>query len=818
MKNRIRAVLSMMFTGILSAGAPDKPVLQYLFPPDGAEWVAPESPVIVRFENCGPDQIEKKDLFFSEGSRSGRINGHVIVSDDDRTLIFQPDAPYIDGESVTVRLHAKMKGARTAFLDTVIQFDVSVPAGPVQKIQKVNVTRNRPLSNGTYEVNEDNVVILNGVSVPSDFPYINVSIDNNPDPGYIFCTFTGSRNYDLILDEHGNPVFYWIVPDDRRDFMVQETGVLTMIVRSGFGGGGYIALDNTYTVVDTFFAPPGYEIDEHELLVLANGHYLVTAMDSRIVDMSQLVPGGKRNARVTGYHLIEMDAHDNPVFIWRCWDHYQITDAEYVDLTQSNIDYLHMNSIAVDLDGNYLVNPKLLNEITKINSQTGDIIWRLGGKQNQFETIDFDDFVYMQHAIRVLDNGNYTIFDNGNYHNPPYSRALEFRVDEKAMTVTKVWEFRNSPDRYSPYKGNVQRLPNGNTLINWALTYYPKLTEVTPNGEKVFEMNFDKPVECYRVFKFPWQGKAAVPFLVIESRSDQVILLFNKFGDTDVKNYRIYGDVHPNPTRFLGSATQPYMVVPPEDLQDGSRYYFCVTAVNSAGEESGTSNEENTRVNFVPPNTNLLLNGGFQNQISPWKLTVTGTAEAAAGITGEGVLIDIANGGSELTDIVLSQSGLQLYRGQSYRFEFDARAEESRILDVKVESAGQSTDYSRMGSIYIRTRTEHFAFSFNMQDPTDDNARLAFHTGGDASNVIIDNVSLVRLSGTGIAEKESDGQITGYRLDELYPNPANPVTHVRFSLPEESGFNSTLLTFSDGVCLRSSAARSLQDSMTGPSM
>ena len=37
---------------------------------------------------------------------------------------------------------------------------------------------------------------------------------------------------------------------------------------------------------------------------------------------------------------------------------------------------------------------------------------------------------------------------------------------------------------------NVQRLPNGNTLINRAIPNLPKLTEVLPNYNKVFEMNF----------------------------------------------------------------------------------------------------------------------------------------------------------------------------------------------------------------------------------------------------------------------------------------------------------------------------------------
>jgi hypothetical protein len=52
--------------------------------------------------------------------------------------------------------------------------------------------------------------------------------------------------------------------------------------------------------------------------------------------------------------------------------------------------------------------------------------------------------------------------------------------------------------------------------------------------------------------------------------------------------------------------------------------------------------------------------------------------------------------------------------------------------------------------------------------------------------VIIDNVSLERISVTDDAGRASDYRPDPYSLSELYPNPANPVAHVRLSLPEES--------------------------------
>ena len=54
-------------------------------------------------------------------------------------------------------------------------------------------------------------------------------------------------------------------------------------------------------------------------------------------------------------------------------------------LAATIIDYCHTNAIEQDNDGNILISSRNMDEITKINRITGQIIWRLGGKNNQFE-------------------------------------------------------------------------------------------------------------------------------------------------------------------------------------------------------------------------------------------------------------------------------------------------------------------------------------------------------------------------------------------------------------------------------------------------
>jgi hypothetical protein len=304
----------------------------------------------------------------------------------------------------------------------------------------------------------------------------------------------------MILNDAGVPRFYRKMDGWCTDFKRQSGGLLTYFDTFR---GKYFAMDSTYAVVDSFFCGNGYATDLHELRILPDGHALLLGLDPELVDMSLIVPGGNPGATVTGIILQELDRNKTVVFQWRSWDHFQITDATHEDLTAARIDYVHANAIELDTDGNILLSSRHMDEITKINRATGDIMWRMGGAHNQFSFVNDSIPFSHQHAIRVLGNGNLTLFDNGNFHTPQFSRAVEYKLDEAAKSASLVWQYRNTPDTYGGAMGYVQRLPNGHTLIGWG-TANPSVIEVAPDGSKVFELNFDTGVYSYRAYRYEW--------------------------------------------------------------------------------------------------------------------------------------------------------------------------------------------------------------------------------------------------------------------------------------------------------------------------
>jgi hypothetical protein len=752
----------------------------YLSPVPGAEYVSPQTRFfLVRFEAVSPNDITNLPTFIDvTGAASGSHPGQIKVASDDRTVIFEVSSDFSSNEFVTVTLTPAVDPCVPAVVEPYqYQFMVSGPmpsAGALPQVpsngsaagEQVVVTQAMPETEWEVpstadeamkaedEVSvtalDESVIMPNGVSVPSNFPLINITINDNPDSGYIFLDNRtgGSNSYNVIFDNTGSPIWYWQRDDERRDMKVQHNGVLTMLARSP---NRFIGLDTHYREITSYWAVNGYSTDEHELQVLEDGRYLLIGLRTNSVDMSQYVSGGNPNAAVRETVIQEFTPGGELIFQWRAWDNFDIRDVHLDDVLGGFIRFPHMNAIDIDEDGHILLSSRHISEVTKINRDTGEIIWRLSGipKNNDFTYVNDDELQgpRNQHAIRYTGSGRYLMFDNGDLHSPQVSRGVEYELDLDAMTATVIWQFPETPTTsiYSHYMANTQRLPNGNTLINWAIGSLPKLTEVRPDGTKAFEMNWVDGYEAYRVWRCPWQGMALKPNLVVEPSFDNLTLIFNKFGDPNVAYYRIYGGTTPQPTTVLATSTSTLKRLS-EGLVNGLLYYFRVTAVDIHGTESDFSNEESAVVTFTEPGQNMVSNGDFCQEKASWIWEVSSAASAVWNIESGVSHFDITSGGIVLPDVQLRQAGIRLVRGKQYVFEFDAWSALPRIIEAKVgQDESPWTNYSKIGYSSITPNPTHFRYPFTMQDASDYNTRVVINTGTSDFDVYIDNISLITV-------------------------------------------------------------------------
>jgi Carbohydrate binding domain len=205
--------------------------------------------------------------------------------------------------------------------------------------------------------------------------------------------------------------------------------------------------------------------------------------------------------------------------------------------------------------------------------------------------------------------------------------------------------------------------------------------------------------------------------------------------------YRIYGGTSPQPTNLL--ATSGLTLKQLSNLQNGSTYYFRVTAVNKQGIEGPYSNEENTTVNIIKPGQNMIQNGDFSQGTASWVWTLSGGATAAWAIESGVSHFYITNGTATPANIQLKQTGKPIVQGDKYVFEFDAWSAQPRYVEAKVaQDAAPNQNYSGAVSTYLTPVHNHYRYVFTMTAATDLNASVFFNLGGSSYGVYLDNVSL----------------------------------------------------------------------------
>jgi hypothetical protein len=403
-----------------------------------------------------------------------------------------------------------------------------------------------------------------GAGLPANFPIITTHIyDSNAiGEGYIYLTVAsqveGVGFYLMIVNNDGTPVWYKELPDDYAyDFKLQSNGLPTyaqLLNHHSYAAGGdavHMVMDKDFAEIDSFQMGNGYIAGPYDFQWLPNGHALLFGYYMTQADLSNLVPGGYPNALVSGGVIQELDAERNVILQWRTWDHYSFEDYSWSTCSASAIiSEFHLNSLNMDVDGHIIIaTPEW---IKKINRQTGEIIWHLGGDENEFTFVGIDPEEaaghFGGHAFYRLNNGNFLIYDNSSLDGTRSSQVHEYKLDEDNKTAEHVWSYIPDPGIYGFHGGNAQRLPNSNTFIGWGQDGSrdgPVCTEVTPEGEKVFELFFGDPnVESYRAYRFG---------LLKNIKGVSIIRQFLGIGDNRFKDSKVDTGITIRINGFTGS-------------------------------------------------------------------------------------------------------------------------------------------------------------------------------------------------------------------------------------------------------------------------
>jgi hypothetical protein len=495
---------------------------QYINPKPNSTYRNTTTSIILRNGSFIDKNSLDPNYISIQGTVSGSHASSIILSDDNKTILIYPTTSFVEGEQVDIFVSdgfRKQSGEIIHGVSFSFQTHPHYSPSDLQSIKDALTACSDFVTSLSSESQESGIreqcylpeynIYSSGAEWEGDIFFYNFRL-NNP-----ICYAR------TIMNNQGDSIYGGFSNKQGLDFKINYNGYLTYYNELD---SSFLMADSTYTVVKEFFMDNGYFPDSHEFLVFPNGHSFMFCYDVHPnIDLSQY--GGSDSADVTGLVIQELDASNNVIFEWSSWDHFEIDDMVYWQpITGDQVDYVHGNSMELDFDGNLLLSSRHLSEITKIDLSTGDIIWRMGGENNQFTFInDPDTSVYFsgQHDFRRLDNGNYTMFNNANKMQEEASTVKEYVLDQDAKTATLVWSYKhpqvNGHNVFSDAMGSAQRLPNGNTFINYGLVLdvaqpFPRFTEVDSAGNIVWEVNYIEDSAnyySYRAYKFIWERCAS---------------------------------------------------------------------------------------------------------------------------------------------------------------------------------------------------------------------------------------------------------------------------------------------------------------------
>lgn len=260
----------------------------------------------------------------------------------------------------------------------------------------------------------------------------------------------------------------------------------------------------------------GY-VFHHNVTEKPDGNFLLTVTKNGSTDLT--------GATTTEDCVIEINRLSGSII--NEWDLKESLDEKRNVMLNNNSDWIHINSVIYDSFDNTIIISGRHQGVVKL-TYDNRVKWILGphlgwGKNRRGEDLnkylltplDKDGSVisdslivqgytnhqnfewnWYQHSSILIPNGNIMMFDNGDvrnftyFVNTIYSRAVEYKINDKNMTVQQIWTYgkERQLETFSRVLSNVQYLQNSNHIL-----FCPGYNVLNDdgNGGKVIEIDYN---------------------------------------------------------------------------------------------------------------------------------------------------------------------------------------------------------------------------------------------------------------------------------------------------------------------------------------
>ena len=397
------------------------------------------------------------------GKRPATVGNAVVTANPHNVLSAIVLVAVDDGDSVAVVVQRA---------DSLLSVDTSAAVAANQGPTVIPVLGLRPSTTymirpiawaGEQVTRAEHVVQFTTGDLPADIPSYSAR-GSDPSRGFVIFA-TGP--YAIAIDNSGRVVWYrrfsgsaglaFVAQADGRYYARPTTTDPSDLEH-------WTELDALGNIVRTLPCDDGLVSRPHDLIVRADGSYWLMCDDTREVDLSG--DGGVASAKVTGTAIQHLSRDGRVLFQWSPFDHLKVTDLDPSLRGGSNVNWTHGNALDIDAEGNIMISFRNLEEITRINSTTGSVISRLGGRKNQFSLEDSPNPPFaQQHSARFISANEIILLDN--VGNPGETRAERYAVDRSTMTARLTASYGSAPGVVTAIGGSVQSLLGGRVLVSF---------------------------------------------------------------------------------------------------------------------------------------------------------------------------------------------------------------------------------------------------------------------------------------------------------------------------------------------------------------
>jgi hypothetical protein len=326
----------------------------------------------------------------------------------------------------------------------------------------------------------------------------------------------------------------------------------------------------------------GLQTLHHEPSITPWGTYIsMSAHGREILDYPSSVTdpqAPRKPTMVMGDKIVEFNADGKVVWEWDAFEHLDPYLLHYhtfqpywaVRGYPGYADWTHGNGITFDAERDLVIASfKHLDALVAIDRKTKDIRWIFGdpkGWPEKYQSrilkpIGLTRYPWSQHHPHVTPQGTIVYYDNGMFQARPfdgqeivpfhrsYSRAVEIKVDSKAMTVTELWtsEKEQKPDSCVHWAmGDAQRMPSTSNMMV-IRSFCPPITDKL-NDQDEYDLTrrfVDDVPYAGRVEEF---SRTAPAKLLSQTRFDD---------PNEILQWQLYGGFHAPSIYWANGAGKP---------------------------------------------------------------------------------------------------------------------------------------------------------------------------------------------------------------------------------------------------------------------